>query len=335
VKEQLMNRHRLSVLLILVLLIPSAERGQGAQAQVTNEAGGLEYDHIVYQSADAAAHSPGSFDKDLTAIKAAVLNGELGTVASRKRMAELLKEAKDPLRQAAMQGVLRIPGFSRLGLLIAEKAAVAERARLYGEGTVITHALIDANRTEQRLGKWYHVVYLNGWTRREDVANQTVLIVKPDKNERIYLDLAVQTYRTTPATDSPGSAASTRAIMCSPSATVDRGAQTLDGISTEIFETTFTASQSTLTLTRYESSYTEPPKRSVVGDLVPFDCPAGTVHTGPPMPTDRVALYQTMTANYGTTVLSTLDEIGNIQRGDQDKALFDVPSGFDKEKGHR
>jgi hypothetical protein len=51
------------------------------------------------------------------------------------------------LRQAAMQRVLRIPGFSRLGLLIAEKAAVAERARLYGEGTVITHALIDANLT--------------------------------------------------------------------------------------------------------------------------------------------------------------------------------------------
>jgi hypothetical protein len=34
-------------------------------------------------------------------------------------------------------------------------------------------------------------------------------------------------------------------------------------------------------------------------------------------------------------MLSTLDEIGNIQQGDQDKALFEAPSGFDKEKGHR
>lgn len=325
VKEQAMNRYRLTALLILLLLFASAARAQSAKAQLTIEASGLEYDDILYSSADVAAHPPGSFDTDLTAIKAAALNGELGDVESRKRMVELLKEAGDPVQRAAMLAVSKIPVFGTLGLLVALNA---ERVRLHAEGTAMIKSMVEANRTEQRLGKWYHVVYLNGWTRREDVANQTVLIVKPDKNERIYLDLALQHYHKAPATDSPRTEASTRAMICAPSATVDRGAQALDGITTEIFQTTFNASQSSATITRYESSYTEPPKRTVTGDLIPFDCPAGTAHTGPPMPTDRVALYQTVTVTYGATVMSTLDEIGNIKQGDEDKALFEVPSGF-------
>jgi hypothetical protein len=330
-----MNRSRLSALSILVLLFASAEGAYGAKAQLTSQVGGLEYDQIQYRNADGAAHPPGSFDTDLTAIQTAVLDGELGTVASRKRLAELRKEASDPLRRASMSALAQLPVFGRLGMLIAQKAAIVERARLRVEGTAMVHSLFDAARAEERLGKWYHVVYLNGWTRREDVANQTVLIVKPDKNERIYLDLALQTYRTAPATDSAASAASTRAMLCAPSTTVDRGPQALDGITTEIFESTFTASHGSATVTRYESSYTEPPKRTVTGDLIPFDCPAGTAHTGPPMPTDRVALYQMMTVTYATSVMSTLEEVGNIQQGDQDKALFEIPSGFSKEKTHR
>jgi hypothetical protein len=292
-------------------------------------AGGLEYDQIAYRSADVAAHPPGSFDSDLAAIKTAVLNGELGTVASRKRMAELTKEALDPVRQVELRALSSLPGIGTLGLLIAMNAV---KVHLHQEGAAMVKSMMDANRTEQRLGKWYHVVYLNGWTRREDVANQTVLIVKPDTNERIYLDLAMQTYYTTPATDSPRTEASTRAMMCAPSTTVDRGPQALDGITTEIFQTTFNASQSSAIITRYESSYTEPPKRTVTGDLIPFDCPAGTAHSGPPMPTDRVALYQTVTATFGTSVISSLEEIGNIKQGDEDKALFEVPPGFSEKR---
>jgi hypothetical protein len=329
------NRSRLCAVSIAVMLFASAEGSHSAGDQLPTEAGGLQYDEIRYGDADGAAHPPGSFDTDLTAIQAAVLDGELGTVASRTRMAELRKEAMDPLRRASMSALAQLPVFGTLGLLIAQRAAIAERARLRVEGAAMVHSLVDAARAEQRLGKWYHVVYLNGWTRREDVANQTVLIVKPDKNERIYLDLALQTYRTTPATDSPASAASTRAMVCAPSTTVDRGPQALDGITTEIFETTFKASQGSAIVTRYETSYAGPPRRTVTGDLIPFDCPPGTAHTGPPMPTDRVALYQLMTVTYGTTVMSTLEEVGNIQQDGGDKALFEVPSGFSMDKGHR
>jgi hypothetical protein len=38
-----------------------------------------------------------------------------------------------------------------------------------------------------------------------------------------------------------------------------------------------------------------------------------------------------MTVSSGTKVMSTLEEVGNVKQGDEDKALFDVPPGF-KEK---
>lgn len=298
----------------------------GCIASGRASADGLEFDQIVYQNGDVAAHPPGSFAADLTAIKAAVLDGELGTAASRKRMAELLKEAQDPARIAAMSAAGAL--FGTLGALVATNA---ERAQLQKEGGAIEKSDADAAQAEKRLGKWYHVVYLGGWTRREDVANQTVLIVKPDTNERIYIDLATQTYYTMAATDPSQAQANTRAMLCAPSTTVDRGPQMLDGIATEIFQTTFTATQATATVTRYESTYIEPPKRTAAGALIPFDCPAGTEHTGPPMPTDRVALYQTMTVSYGASTMSTLEETGNLKQRDEDIQLFEVPPGF-KEK---
>ena len=92
----------------------------------------------------------------------------------------------------------QIPFVGTMGALIASNAL---KLKFIEAGKELGNSGIRAYQTEQRLGKWYHVVYLNGWTRREDVANQTVLIVKPDANQRIYLDLALQTYYTTPATD--------------------------------------------------------------------------------------------------------------------------------------
>ena len=87
-----------------------------------------------------------------------------------------------------------------------------------------------------------------------------------------------------------------------------------------------------VTVSRYESSYTEPPKRDEAGNLIPFDCPAGTAHTGPPMPTDRVPLYSTLILTHGTAVGSTLEENGKIKQGDEDKALFEIPPGFKEKK---
>jgi hypothetical protein len=286
-------------------------------------AGGLEYDEITFLNADTAAHPPGAFDTDLAAIKTAALNGELGTVDARQRVARLTKEAE--AMKVGLMAVSRIPQVGIMATMIANRAL---RAQIHAEGAAMGTSLHDAYQTEQRLGKWYHVVYLNGWTRREDVPNQTVLLVKPDKNQRIYLDLATQTYYTTPSKDSPQTAAGTRAVFCSPSMTIDRGPQTLDGVATEIFETTFNTSQFSATITRYASSYAEPPERTVNGDLIPFDCPATPAHSGPPMPTDHVALYQTVTTTFGAIVTSTLDEIGNVKQGDEDLALFEVPSEF-------
>jgi hypothetical protein len=291
-------------------------------------AGGLEYDQIVFRTADVAAHPPGSFDTDLAAIKTATLNGELGTVASRKRMSELSNEVNNPAQRAALMLASQIPFVGTMGALIASNAL---KLKFIEAGKALGNSGIRAYQTEQRLGKWYHVVYLNGWTRREDVANQTVLIVKPDANQRIYLDLALQTYYTTPATDTPSIEAQTRAVMCSPSTTVDSGPQVLDGIDTELFKTTFTTTQISAIVSRYESKYTEPPKRDESGNLIPFDCPAGTSHTGPPMPTDRISLYSTMVVTYGAKVASSFEEIGNIDQGDKDAALFAIPPGF-KEK---
>jgi hypothetical protein len=219
----------------------------------------------------------------------------------------------------------QIPFVGTLGAIVASNAL---RARIQQEGKGIGSQMRGAQKAEERLGKWYHVVYHNGWTRREDVANQTVLIIKPDKNQRIYLDLALQTYSTTPATDSAKSEADARAVLCSPSATVDGGPHTLDGIDTELFTSTFTAPELTFTVTRYESQFTEPPKRDVAGNLVPFDCPAGASHTGPPMPTDRVALYSTRVVSRGALVVSTIEETGNIKQVDEDDALFEIPAGF-------
>ena len=294
-------------------------------------ADGLEYDQIVFQSADAVAHPPGSFTNDLAANESATLDGELGTADSRKRLAALMAQANDPAQKAAMMLAAQIPIFGTLGVMVARNAANAMRAHLQEEGKGIGSAIHDAHAAEQRLGKWYHVVYRNGWTRREDVANQTVLIIKADQNQRIFLDLALQTYYTTPATDSPTSEAAMRAVLCGPSTTVDGGKHALDGIDTELFTSTFTAPELTFTLTRYESQFTEPPKRDLAGNLIPFDCPSGASHTGPPMPTDRVALYSTMVTSQGTMVVSTLEETGNIKQVDEDPALFEIPAGF-KEK---
>src|ERR1022692_2435714 len=58
-----------------------------------------------------------------------------------------------------------------------------------------------------------------------------------------------------------------RAVMCSPSTTVDRGPKKLDGAATEIFETSFAAPRMSVTVTRYASSYAEPPERTTIGDL--------------------------------------------------------------------
>jgi hypothetical protein len=288
-------------------------------------ADGLEYDQIVFQSADVAAHPPGSFESDLAANESATLSGELGTADSRKRLAALLTQANDPVQKAAMMLAAHIPFFGTLGAIVASNAL---RARLQKEGKGIGSQMRDAQKAEQRLGKWYHVVYLNGWTRREDVANQTVLIIKADQNKRIYLDLALQTYYTTPATNTPKNEADARAMLCSPSTTVDGGPHVLDGITTELFTSTFTAPEFTATLTRYESQFTEPPKRDVAGNLIPFDCPAGASHTGPPMPTDRVALYSTSVLSRGAMVVSNVEETGNIKQADEDAALFEIPAGF-------
>jgi hypothetical protein len=291
-------------------------------------ADGLEYDQLVFQSADASAHPPGSFASDLAANESATLSGELGTAQSRKRLAALLTQANDPAQQAAMMLAAQVPIFGTLGAIVAQNATRALRAHLQEEGKGIGSQMRDAQKAEQRLGKWYHVVYLNGWTRREDVANQTVLIIKADQNKRIYLDLALQTYYTTPATDTPKSEADARAVLCSPSTTVDGGPHVLDGITTELFTSTFAAPELTATLTRYESQFTEPPKRDVAGNLIPFDCPAGASHTGPPMPTDRVALYSTSVLSHGAMVVSSLEETGNIKQADEDEALFEIPAGF-------
>jgi hypothetical protein len=288
-------------------------------------ADGLEYDQIVFQSADTTSHPPGSFATDLAANEAATLDGELGTAASRKRLAALLSQANDPVQKAAMMVAAQIPFLGTLGAIVASNAL---RAHLQEEGKGIGSQIRGAQKAEERLGKWYHVVYLNGWTRREDVANQTVLIIKADQNKRIYLDLALQTYYTTPATDTPKSEADARAVLCSPSTTVDGGPHTLDGIPTELFTSTFTAPKLTFTATRYESQYTEPPKRDTAGNLIPFDCPAGASHTGPPMPTDRVALYSSTVATQGAMMVSTLEETGNIKQVDEDAALFEIPPGF-------
>jgi len=304
---------------IILILGASAERAL---------ADGLEYDQIEFQSADVAAHPPGSFASDLSANESATLSGELGTADSRKRLAVLLTRANDPAQQAAMMLAAQIPIFGTLGMMVAQNAMRAQRAHLQEEGKAIGSQMRDAQKAEQRLGKWYHVVYLNGWTRREDVANQTVLIIKPDQNKRIYLDLALQTYYTTPATDTPKSESDARAVLCSPSTTVDGGPHILDGITTELFTSTFTAPELTFTLTRYESQFTEPPKRDVAGNLIPFDCPAGSSHTGPPMPTDRVALYSSMLTSHGAMVVSTLEETGNVKQVDEDAALFEIPTGF-------
>jgi hypothetical protein len=314
-------KHLLIVCALSVVFFDGFGAGQA-------RAGGLEYDQIVFRTADVAAHPPGLFDADLAAIKTATLNGELGTVASRKRMMELSKEVDNPAQKAALMLASQIPFFGTMGALIASNAL---KLKFIEAGKTIGNSATQAYQTEQRLGKWYHVVYLNGWTRREDVANQTVLIVKPDDNQRIYLDLALQTYYTTPATDSATTETQTRAVMCAPSTTVDSGPQALNGIDTELFKTTFTTSQMSVIVSRYESKYTEPPKRDESGNLIPFDCPAGTSHTGPPMPTDRVSVYSTMVATYGATVASSLEEIGNIDEGDKDAALFAIPAGF-KEK---
>jgi hypothetical protein len=314
---------RLTIAVCAVCLVPL----EGALADPA-PAGGLEYDEISFVNADAAVHPPGAFDSDLAAIKTAALNGQLGTVDARQRVARLTREANDPALKAAMMAAARVPG---VGILAGLIATTALRAQFAAEGAAMGTSVHDAFITEQRLGTWYHVVYLNDWTRREDVPNQTVLIVKPDKNQRIHLDLATQTYYTTPSTDSPQTAASTRAVMCSPSTTVDRGPKTLDGVATEAFETTFAAARMSVTVTRYASSYAEPPERTATGDLIPYDCLATAAHTGPPMPTDHIALYQTMTATNGAATTSRLDEIGNVKQGDEDKALFEVPAGF-KEK---
>jgi hypothetical protein len=315
---------RLAIAVCVVCLVPF----QRALADPA-PAGGLEYDEISFLNPDAAAHPPGAFDGDLAAIKTAVLAGQLGTVDERQRVARLKQEFSNPALKVAMMAAARAPGGA--GILAALILDATIRGKIAAEGAAMGTEVHDAYVTEQRLGKWYHVVFLNGWTRREDVPNQTVLIVKPDKNQRIHLDLATQTYYTTPSTDSPQTAASTRAVMCSPSTTLDRGPKTLDGAATEIFETSFAAPRMSVTVTRYASSYVEPPERTVTGDLIPFDCLSSAAHTGPSMLTDHIALYQTMTASNGAVTTSQLDEIGNVRQGDQDSALFEVPAGF-KEK---
>lgn len=295
-------------------------------ARASAEPSGLEYDQITWVSADPASHLPGSFQGDLAAIKVALLNGELGSADSRKRVAEIFKEASDPARRLEMSALGRIPGVGLLAVLIASNAQTMKlRSELRGP----VQAQVAALRLEQQLGKWYHVTYLNGWTRREDVSNQTVLIVKPDQDRRIYLDLALRTYYTSSANGTGSNDASTRAVMCSPSTTVNRGAKVLDGVSTDVFETTFTANDRSVVLTRYESPYTEPPKRDRAGNLVPLDCP-GAPHTGPAMPVDRVALYESILFHAGSQSASTVDEEGNMTRTDPDPALFEVPPGFVK-----
>jgi hypothetical protein len=39
-----------------------------------------------------------------------------------------------------------------------------------------------------------------------------------------------------------------------------------------------------------------------------------------------------VTTTFGTIVTSTLDEIGNVKKGDEDPALFEVPSGFTEKR---
>jgi hypothetical protein len=295
-------------------------------ARASAEPSGLEYDQITWVSADPASHLPGSFQGDLAAIKVALLNGELGSADSRKRVAEIFKEASDPARRLEMSALGRIPGVGLLAVLIASNAQTIKlRSELRGPG----QAQVAALRLEQQLGKWYHVTYLNGWTRREDVSNQTVLIVKPDQDTRIYVDLALRTYYTASA-NAPGSSASSRAMLCSPSTTVNRGAQVLDGVPTDIFETTFDANGTSAVVTRYESPFTEPPKRDGAWNLIPFDCPGAPTHTGPAMPIDRVALYEKVFMSSGSHSVTMVNEEGNIKRTDPEPALFEVPPGFVK-----
>jgi hypothetical protein len=294
-------------------------------ARVSAEPTGLEYDQIRWVSADpATSHVPGTFQSDLAAIKDALLNGELGSAEARKRIAEIYKEASDPARRLEMMAIGRIPGVGILAVLIASRA---ENARLRSELSSPLNAQVKAFQLEQQLGKWYHVTYRNGWTRREDVSNQAVVIVKPDQDKRIHLDLALRTYYTS-AANGPGSTdASTRAVICSPSTTVNRGVKVLDGVSTDIFETTFDANGKSVVMTRYESPFTEPPRRDFDGNLVPLDCP-GATHTGPAMPIDRVAMFETIVLHAGANTGSNADEVGDIKRTDPDPALFEVPPGF-------
>lgn len=295
-------------------------------ARANAEPSGLEYDQIRWVSADAIAHPPGAFQSDLTAIKAALLTGELGSADSRKRVQEIFQEATNPTRRLEMLALARIPG---IGIYAAMIAANAQQTKVISELRTPQETMVRALRREQQLGKWYHVTYLHGWTRREDVSNQIAIIVKPDQDTRIYLDLALKTYYTTPVNRPGISDASTRAVTCSPSTTVNRGVQVLDGVSTDIIETTFAPNGGSVVITRYESPYTEPPKRDFDGNLVPLDCP-GAAHTGPAMPVDRVALYASMIYHAGSHTVSTVDEEGNIARIDPDPALFEVPPGFVK-----
>jgi hypothetical protein len=301
----------------------------GAAAADPAPAGGLEYDEISWINADPALHPPGGFQSDLTAIKTAALNGQLGTVDARRRVATITQEFQNPALRVAMMAAARVPGAGILAALVVDSAM---RAQVAAAGAAIGTSVHDAQQTEQRLGTWSHIVFLNGWTRREDVTNQTALIVKPDKNQRIHLDLALRTYYTTPSQDSPQTAAGTRRVICSPSTTIDRGPQTLDGAPTEIFETSFAPGPMSVKVTRYASSYAEPPERTPTGDLIPFDCPTAPAHVGPPIPTDHIALYQTATLRQGALTMSNVNEIGNVRQGDEDPALFEVPPGFTEKR---
>jgi len=290
------------------------------------DATGLEYDQIRWVSADQASHPPGAFQSDLAAIKDALVNGELGSADSRMRVEQIYKEAADPTRRLELMALGRIPGAGILAVLIVLNA---EKAKLRSEMISPMEATRNAALLEQKLGKWYHVTYLKGWTRREDVSNQTAIIVKPDQDTRIYLDLALRTYYTSSANTPGASDASQRAVLCSPSTTVNRGVKVLDGVSTNIFETTFDSGGRSVVFTRYESPFTEPPKRDYDGNLIPLDCP-GAAHAGPAMPVDRVALYESIIFHVGSQSSSTVDEEGNIAPTDPDPALFEVPPGFVK-----
>ena len=108
---------------------------------------GLEYDQIVFHTPDVAAHPPGSFDSDLTAVKTASLNGELGTVASRKRMLEMTKIAQDPARKIALMAASQIPFLGTMGALIATNAL---RAKFLEEGKTMGNSATHAYQTEHQ-----------------------------------------------------------------------------------------------------------------------------------------------------------------------------------------